>query len=342
VTGYARPRAGLGGLRLHLNEHTGGCSPRVLAHLRALDATAAGFYPDYEAALDAAAKWFGVADEQIVLTNGLDEGLLAASIVALRRTGGEAIVLEPAFDMYEICVRALAGDVVRVRLEDDGSVNPERVLAAVTPRTRIVFVNDPHNPTGGRVPYESIDRLAAALPGVLVFVDEAYADFAGESYIPRALESRNVVVGRTFAKAYGLAGLRLGAVIGRADLIRELIGVIPPYSINAYAAAALVAALDDPGYIADYIAEAAESRTLIYAACQELGLGSWPSAANFVLIRVGPRAAAVAVELARRGIYIRDRSGEPGCAGCIRLTAGRVDDTRRVVEALREILCGAR
>jgi histidinol-phosphate aminotransferase len=334
--------AGAGGLRLHLNEHTGGCSPRVLACLRALDATVPAIYPEYDAAIDAAARWFNVGREEIVLTNGLDEGLLAATIVALRGGGGEAIVVEPAFDMYETCIRALAGDAVKVRLADDGSVDPGRVIAAATERTRLLFINDPHNPTGSRVPPGVIDDLARALPGVLVFVDEAYAEFAGETYIPRALERRNVLVGRTFAKAYGLAGLRLGAVVARAPLIERLAGVIPPYSINAYAAAALVAALEDPGYINEYIAEAAASRALIDAACRDLGLHAWPSAANFVLIRIGAQAGAVTEGLARHRVYVRDKSGEPGCEGCIRMTAGRAADTCRALDALREVLCAVR
>jgi histidinol-phosphate aminotransferase len=339
---YARPRADRGGLRLHLNEHTGGCSPRVLERLRALDASAAALYPDYDAALDAAARWFGVAREQLILTNGLDEGLLAATILAVRGSGGEGIVVEPAFDMYHVCLRALGARTVRVRLERDFSLNVDRLLEAVTPQTRIIFVNEPHNPTGARVPAAALERIAREAPNAILFVDEAYAEFSGDSFIAGAVASRNVLVGRTFAKAYGLAGLRAGAVIGPEDAIAALADIVPPYSLNAYAAEALAAALDDRAHIDAYIAEAARSRELIAAACARLGLHAHPSAANFVLVHVGPNASAIADALAERGIFVRDRSGEPGCEGCFRMTAGRVQDTTRALAALEEIVCAAR
>lgn len=338
---YARPAAVPGGLRLHLNEHTGGCSPHVLERLRALDATAAARYPDYDAAIGSASRWFGVSPEEIVLTNGLDEGLLGATILALRAHGGEGIVVEPAFDMYEVCLRALGGKIVRVPLDADFSLDTERVLAAVTPRTRLIFVNDPHNPSGARVPHAALERIADGAPDALLLVDEAYAEFSGETFMPFARASRNVLVGRTFAKAYGLAGLRIGAVIGPPSSIEALKDIVPPYSLNAYAAEALVAALEDRGYIDEYIRQAARSRDLISSVCREIGLSALPSAANFVLVRVGPRAPEIAGALAARGVFVRDRSGEPGCAGCIRMTAGRIEDTERALAALREVVCGA-
>jgi histidinol-phosphate aminotransferase len=331
-----------GGLRLHLNEHTGGCSPRVLQRLRSLDATVAALYPDYDTTIHAAAGWFEVAPEQVILTNGLDEGLLGATILAVRGTGGEGIVLDPAFDMYEICLRAIGARSVHVPLTPEFGLDVERLLGAVTPRTRIIFVNDPHNPSGARVPFATLERIASSVPDAILFVDEAYAEFSGESVIPFAVRTPNVLVGRTFAKAYGLAGLRAGAVIGPPPLVEALKDIVPPYSLNAYASEALVAAFDDRAYVDSYVAEAARSRDLIARACRDLGIHAFPSAANFVLVRIGDRATEVSAALAERGIFVRDRSMEPGCNGCIRATAGRVEDTQRLVSALREILCAAR
>lgn len=335
---YPRPFAPRDALRLHLNEHTGGCSPRVLQRLRELDATKAAFYPDYNEVTAAAASWFGLREDQLILTNGLDEGLLGATILALRSRGGEGLIVEPAFDMYEVCLRALGGEVVRVSLNADFSLDVDRLIAAVTPRTRVIFVNDPHNPTGTRVPLDAFERMAASAPHALLFIDEAYAEFAGETFAGAAVASSNILVGRTFAKAYGLAGLRLGAVLGPTSLIDALKDIVPPYSVNAYAAAALVEALEDRAYIDDYIAQASRSRELIYEACRELSIEAFESEANFVLVRVGTAAAEVTEALAARGIIVRDRSADPVCAGCIRLTAGRVEDTRAALVALREVL----
>jgi histidinol-phosphate aminotransferase len=179
-------------------------------------------------------------------------------------------------------------------------------------------------------------------PGAGVFVDEAYADFGGETFIPHLASFPNVIVGRTFAKAYGLAGLRFGAVIGvPAELhpVRRAIGV---YSVNIAAVVAVQAALEDPAYVRDYLRQVQESRRLVYAACDRLGLPYWRSDANFVLIRTGDETARLVEAAAARGIYLRDRSSEPGCAGCVRITTGIVEHTRRGIAVMEEVLCAAR
>jgi len=344
MSGYQRPEAGRGGLRLHLNENTRGCSPYVLERLRQLDATVSSLYPDYSGVIECAARSFDVAGDEILLTNGMDEGIFCATILALRgQADGEGIVVEPAFDVYEACVKALAGHVRHARFRAGFALHAEDVLALVTGRTRIAFLNDPHNPSGARIPQETIAAIAAGAPEALVFVDEAYAEFGAGSFIERAVtEFSNVLVGRTFAKAYGLAGLRVGALIGPKGLIAVLRDIVPPYSLNAYAAEALVAALEDRGYVDDYVAQSSESRAMIHDYCRGHGLETFPSEANFVLIRIGAAASRAAGALAARGIFVRDRSDQPGCDGCIRVTAGLVEDTRRALAALEEVLCDAR
>jgi histidinol-phosphate aminotransferase len=175
-------------------------------------------------------------------------------------------------------------------------------------------------------------------------VDEAYADFSGDSLIDAGTFARlpNLVVGRTFSKAYGIAGLRAGAVIGAPDALAPLARVVPPYSLNAWAAAALPVAIADRGYRAWYLEQAAQSRRLLGQACDRLGLQTWPSAANFILVRVGDRASDIVAALAARGVVVRDRSKEIGCEQCIRITAGIVDDTTRAIAALEEVMCAAR
>ncbi len=344
MSGYQRPEAAPGGLRLHLNENTRGCSPYVLDRLRRLHATSSSLYPDYAAVVQASARWFGVAEDEIVLTNGMDEGIFCATILALRgRSDGEGVVVEPAFDVYEACIKALAGSVRHARFGPGFRLEAADVLEQVTARTRIIFLNDPHNPSGARIAPDTIAACAARAPAALVFVDEAYAEFGAGSFIERAVsEFTNVLVGRTFAKAYGLAGLRVGAVIGPSPVIAALREIVPPYSLNSYAAEALLAALDDRGYVDDYISQAAESRALIRAFCERAGLEAFPSEANFVLLRLGTVAPGVVAALAARGIFIRDRSDQPGCEGCVRMTAGLVADTRRALAALEEVLCDVR
>jgi len=343
---YRKPTAGTG-VRLHLNENGAGCSPRVHAVLQSLTARVAALYPDYDAAQHAVARAFDVADDHVLLTNGLDEGILAAAAAALRDRESpgipEAVGVSPAFDMYEVSTTALGGRMVNVPLGPDFEYPWDGLRKAISPRTRIVFVTNPHNPTGQRLALEDLERLARDISPTLLFVDEAYADFTGETLIAtgRLAELRNLLVGRTFAKSYGLAGLRAGAVIAHAATLLPLRQIVPPYSLNAYATAALPVALEDRAYCEWYMAEAQESRRLLTETCQRLGLRTWASAANFMLVRVGSRATSLVDALAERGILVRDRSSEPGCEGCIRVTTGVTEETKRLVATLEEVWCGA-
>ena len=334
-------------MRLHLNENTAGCSPAVLDALRALDRSAAGFYPEYDAARDAAAGYFGVPADHVLLTNGLDEGILAVAIAATRdRTLGvpDFVTVSPAFDMYEIYANALGARLIAVPLGGDLTLSADTLRAALTPKTRLVIVTNPHNPSGTLVGSEMLRALARDVRPALLLVDEAYAEFSGESLIDRETFAAlpNLVVGRTFSKAFGLAGLRAGALVGHPAAIDPMRQAVSPFNLNAWAAAAIPAAIGDRAYREWYVAQAAASRTLLADACGRLGLQTWPSAANFLLVRVGDRAGEIVAGLAARDVLVRDRSRERGCEGCIRITAGLADDTRRAVAALEEVVCAAR
>jgi histidinol-phosphate aminotransferase len=345
---YDKPSAEPGGVRLHLNENTAGCSPAVHAVLCGLTAQDAAFYPDYDAAQQAVARAFGVSADHVLLTNGLDEGILAAAGAALRdrTTAGvpEALGVAPSFDMYEICTEALGGRMVSVALGPEFEFPWDGLRKAMTSQTRIVFLTNPHNPTAQTLPLDELRRLARDIAPAMLFVDEAYADFSGETLIDAndMAALPNLIVGRTFAKAYGLAGLRAGAVVGHPDTLLPLRRVVPPYSLNAYATAALPVALADEKYRGWYLAQVAESKRLLTGVCERLGLRTWPSATNFMLVHAGDRAASLVEALAARRVFVRDRSKDPGCDGCIRMTTGTVRDTERLVAALEEAWCAAR
>jgi histidinol-phosphate aminotransferase len=345
MTHYLKPPELYDGLRLHQNENTGGCSPRVLEALRALRPDQIGFYPPYAAAVDACARHFGVDQDHIALTNGLDEGIMALAVTLLRpqsRVVPEAIVPEPAFEIYRFDTAVAGGRLVQVMPRPDFEFPLDEVLVAITPATRIVFVTNPNNPTGVAVPLESIRTLARRVPSeAVVFVDEAYAEFAGVSILPELGDFPNVIVGRTFSKAYGLAALRIGALIGAVDLLDQIRRAVPVYSVNIAAVVAVQAALQDPAHLAEYLRQVEESKALLYEACDRLGIRYWRSSANFVLVCAGGRTGALVEGAKARGVYIRDRSTEPGCEGCIRIATGMVAHTRRCIEVMEEVLCAA-
>jgi histidinol-phosphate aminotransferase len=343
---YDKPPELYDGLRLHQNEHTLGCSPRVLEALSSLRADQVGFYPPYSAVMRDCASHLGVEVDRLTLVNGLDEGIMAAAMACLRPSPGErlreVIVPEPAFEIFAFDSEVAGGRVVRVPPRPEFDFALDEVLAAITDDTRLVFLTNPNNPTGVPVPREAVTTIARRMPrNGLVFVDEAYVDFSGDTFVPDLAAFRNVIVGRTFSKAYGLAGIRIGALIGAPDVLDPLRRIIPVYSVSIAAVVALQAALQDRDYVANYLRQVETSKALLYAACDRLGLKYWKSAANFVLVQVGSRASALVEEAAQRGIYLRDRSNEPGCEGCVRITTGVVEHTRRGIAVVEEVLCAA-
>lgn len=343
------------GLRLHLNENTGGCSPKVVEAVRALSAEKLALYPDFRAAVIETAAFLGVDPDRIVLTNGLDEGILLASIAylghraptALVGLGApltapsgtpEIVVAQPAFEPYLHAAHAMGARVVSVPPGTDYAFPLDGILKALTPKTRIVYVNNPNNPSGQPVPLDAIRTVAREAAQALVFVDEAYHDFLGETFLSEAGQYPNVLIGRTFSKAYGLAGMRVGVMIASPEILQPIRTVMPLFNLNVVAVAALRAALTDPDFRSWYVAQAAESKSLIYAACDRARLRYWKSAANFVLIDGGSRARALIDGLIAEGVLVRDRTRDPSTPTCFRLTTGVVEHTRRAAGTL-EALC---
>ena len=335
------------GLRLHLNENTAGCSPVVLDAMRQVTREECAFYPDYAPVIDAAAKWLQVAPDQIALTNGLDEGIHATSYAYLQRgvdgSQRRAVIVQPAFDMYAACSELAQAEIVDVA-PLPGFVFPiESLRQAITAATRVVFLTSPNNPTGVAVPRDVLVDVLSMMPSEgVVFLDEAYVDFADESAIDLIGAFPQLVIGRTFAKAQGLAAVRAGALVASEATMARLRRYLPPYGLNIFALTAILAAAHDDEYVAWYRGQVATSRQLIYDACTRLNLAYTPSQANFVLVRVGGDVPQLVRAMAERGIFIRDRSTQPGCDGSIRIGAGVIEHTQRALAALEEVLCDAR
>ena len=215
------------------------------------------------------------------------------------------------------------------------------VLNKITPQTRLIAIANPNNPTGIVAQPQELLRIACAVPTAAVLVDEAYFEFYGQTLIPHCSELPNLFVARTFSKAYGMAGLRLGALAGPAQQMQAVRRVSSPYNVNAVALACLPEALADQSFVKDYVQEVSQARATVEDILRASGVDFWPSKANFVLVRVGTdSAASVAfVEYMRkRGILVRDRSSDQGCGGCVRITLGPRVHTDRLLTALQAAL----
>jgi histidinol-phosphate aminotransferase len=331
---YHPPLAGRNGLRLDFNENTVGCSPRVLECLRQLGPEQLAHYPERALVEAKVAELLGIAAPQLLLTNGVDEAIHLLCETYLE-AGDEALIVVPTYSMYRIYVMAAGAQLVPVPAGKDFLFPTDEVCNRISPRTRLIAIANPNNPTGTVAPREDLRRVARSAPNAAVLVDEAYFESYGQTMLAGRNEYANLFVARTFSKAYGMAGLRIGALVGDAEQMRAVRRVSSPYNVNAVALACLPEVLGDQAYIEQYVAAIRESRTRLGRALKTLGIQFWPSQANFVLARVG--AAGVFVEqMRRRGILVRDRSGDHGCEGCVRITLGPHEHTDRLLAALQE------
>lgn len=326
-----------GKLRLDFNENVAGCSPKVLEALRA-SATQdfLATYPEYGEARSRLGAYLGVRADQTLLGAGTDE-LIGAVVRTYLEPGDQALIPRPSFSMFRFFVE-LAGAVPRQIPYRPPSLEfpVEELAAAIGPRTRAICIASPNNPTGGALSAEDADRILRAADGCAVLIDEAYFDFHGETLLGFLGRWPNLFVTRTFSKAYGMAGLRIGVLASQAENIAAVGKGHSPYSVNSLAVRCALAAIDDPAYVRGYVQQVLEARELACGTFAELGIRYWPSRANFVLFELGDQAAAVCAGLAERGILIRDQSAH--IPGAVRATVGPLAETTRFLAALKEVL----
>ena len=240
--------------------------------------------------------------------------------------------------MYDVSVSMMTTRLVRVQADASLAFPFERFLAAITPQTKLIIVASPNNPTGAVVSREHLLAIAGAAPQAVLMVDEAYFHFFGNTVLPDIATLPNLLVARTFSKAYGLASLRVGMVAGDPRLIGFLRKVSSPYNVNGVALAVLPEALADEDYLRWDTLQVHEGRERVSIALCELGVPTWPSAANFVLMDIGPRHKQLCELMRRKGVLLRDRSSDPGCEGYVRLTIGPEDHVTLGLQALGHCL----
>lgn len=333
---YRPPLAGRTGLRLDFNESTVGCSPRVLARLRSLDPELLARYPEREPVEIQVASFLGLDTAQVLLTNGVDEAIHLLCSTYLD-PGDEALIVVPTFAMYSIFAQAEGARIVEVRACDNFAFPAKNLLAQLNSRTRLIAVANPNNPTGAVVAGDVLIQIAQAAPQAAVLVDEAYFEFHGETLIEYTRQIENLFVVRTFSKAYGLAGLRIGILAGEPRQMAMVRRVASPYNVNSAALAILPEVLQDQEYVGRYVAQVLSNREKLQQEIGALGLHYWPSQANFVLVRIGSVHAEFVRALHDRGILVRDRHSDPGCEGCVRLTVGTDEHTDTLITTLRAV-----
>src|SRR5579863_2618030 len=334
---YHPPLGGRDGLRLDFNENTVGCSPRVLARLQKITAEEIACYPEREPIEAIVADFLGINSNELLLTNGVDEAIHLLCETFLQ-AGDEALIAVPTFAMYEISAAATGARIIKVPTGEDFRLPISALLSQVTPRTRLIAIANPNNPTGRVAEPADLLEITRRTPQAAILVDEAYFEFYRQTLLGQWRDFPNLFVARTFSKAYGLAGLRVGALTGNSEHIRMVNRVSSPYNVNGVALACLPAALADQDYIRRYVEQVREGRELLQQEFAAWSIQYWASQANFVLAKLGLQTTGFVESMRARGILVRDRSRDYGCEGCVRITLGTTEQTTRLLQALRETL----
>jgi histidinol-phosphate aminotransferase len=331
--------------KLSSNEGPFGPPPGAIEAIRAM-AAEAHRYPDGNATAlrEAIGARFGLDPARIVVGNGSDE-LLALLILAYGGEGTELVMSAHGFMMYDITGRWAGCRIIKVP-ERNLTTDVDGMLAAVGPRTRLVFLANPNNPTGSVLPQAEVERLRAGLrDDILLVLDSAYAEYvtrpdydAGARLVDA---SGTTVMTRTFSKIFGMGGMRLGWAYAPAGVVDVLGRVRGPFNVNAAAMAAGVAALAQKGWVEKSVAHNAEWRAKVSTALTAAGIKVWPSEGNFVLADFGAPAKAKAADeaLKARGLIVRAMGGY-GLPQCLRITIGTAEECTLVIDALTAFMHG--
>lgn len=328
-------------VKLASNENPLGMSPK--AKNAAMQALVNGTrYPDGAAQVvrEAAAVFAGVSPDEVIVGNGSDEilGLIARTVLA---PGDRCVYSQYSFSVYELSAQECAAQCVEVPAKDF-HVDLDGLLAATDVNTRLIYITNPNNPTGLPLEPEALFNFLERVPEKCVVVlDEAYTDFMDEKLRTDSFawvkKFPNLLVTRTFSKAYGLAGLRAGFGVANKELIEMMNRIRPPFNMNSAAQAAAVAALEDQAFLKTVVDSNTKERARLAAFFDELGLDQLPSQANFIMVRVGLKAAEINEAMLRRGVILRPLKSY-GLPEYMRISVGSREENDIFMKAFREAL----
>lgn len=324
-------------LRFDFNENNWGCSPKVLEAIRALEKDDFLIYPTYQGLLEKLAAKESVSIDSILLTNG-SNGSIRAVVDAYIENGDEIILPHPTFSFFYQCCGMRGGVIKKVDYNPDFSFPIERVLNSITEKTKMVVLVNPNSPTGTLIGEEQIRSILEKAQNAMIVMDEAYYQYAKKSHIHLVKEFRNLIVIRTFSKAYGLASLRIGYSVSSPENIQELRKVVQPFPANMLAVIAACAALDDQEYYDKVIDEALEEKGRLITRLNEMGIETVNTSTNFILVKFGEESDNIYQSLREEGIYVRNMNNYELLKGYLRITTGRPFENDILIQKISELL----
>ncbi|MEO5331178.1 MAG: aminotransferase class I/II-fold pyridoxal phosphate-dependent enzyme [Magnetococcus sp. YQC-5] len=337
---YAPPWTGLDRtqyLRLDLNENTHALPAEIRPAMdRFWESGAASRYPEYSWFLPKLAEYANTSTDRLILTNGSDQGI-EILLRAFLQPGDGMVVAQPEFPIFSHAASIIGAEIQGVPFNDDMSFPSDAFLHAINERTRLIVLINPNNPTGSTVSREIIQTVLNRHPNLPVILDEAYFEFTGVTCLDLLQEHSNLILIRTFSKAFAMAGLRLGYVIAHPELIRELYKVRGPFDVNACAVAVAAAQLDHPHLWQGYIHEVmAEGKPYIENALKKHKVQFFPGAANFMLVQPSHRDQAVAF-IKQHGILVRPMVA-PSLVKTFRLTLAPLQEMQQFMTVFAQFL----
>jgi histidinol-phosphate aminotransferase len=328
-------------IKLASNENPLGSSPLALKAIRK-GLSQLHRYPDGSGYYlkEGLSRQLGVKSEQVLLGNGSNE-IIELALRCFLSPGDEVVSPSPSFLVYGTAVQAVGGRNILVPLKQF-TINLESMLQAISPRTRIIIVNNPNNPTGTIIKRKNWEKFLKALPpDILILLDEAYIDFVDDPDCPDGLEylasDKALLVLRTFSKAYGLAGLRIGYGVTRADLADYMNRVRQPFNVNSLGQAGALGALGDREFFEKTRSLVREGKLVLERGLKKLGLPYIPTQTNFILIKLPRKAQEVFEAMLHKGVIIRSMKSY-GLEDYIRVNMGLPEENRLFLKALKEVL----
>ncbi len=330
-------------IKLASNENPLGSSPLAIRKIKEYLGNL-NRYPDSDCKIlkEELSSRLGISKEEIIIGNGSDE-IIELAIKTLLRPHQAVIIPEPGFLMYERVSLSMGARIKKVPLREF-NIDLERILKLIDSDTKIIFLNNPHNPTGSAIKFDSLVEFIDQIPrDIIVVIDEAYIEFVDDPEIRTAIEllkkSTNLIVIRTFSKLYGLAGLRIGYGIGASKLIHFMNRVRQPFNVNTLGQVAATAALKDRDFIDATLRLVSKGKEYIYSELKRLRLNYIPSHTNFILIETPLNAKDLYAQMLKEGVIIRPMDGF-GLPKYIRVNVGLMEENRKFISALEKSLRG--
>lgn len=337
---YSPPTSGRENkLRLDFNENTIGCSPKVIQALQQIRANKLSVYPEYAKFRKKLASFLKINENEILLTNATDEAIQLVMNTFVEK-GDEVIIPTPTFAMFKFYASLAEAKIKEVLYEEDLTFPTDGIISSISSKTKIVILVNPNNPTGTAILEKDILQIIqkAQDNNAIVLVDEAYYEFYGKSCLELIRKYENVIITRTFSKAYGLAGLRIGYIAANSKTMEFLEKASSPYSVNSLAVIAAKATMNDGEYMDNYVKEVNENKSFVENELAQLGIKTYPSEANFLIANFGDLCDNIYEQLKQKDILVRNRTKDQLLKNCLRIGIGTKEQCGKFIKALKRIL----